>query len=119
MKYTDIKNIIPLSQHVLIERDDVTSEWMQSKSGILRPNSVQEDEGLMFGTVLHAPKDQNLLVDATRPINEIRIEPGMRVWYSKYSAKRVIDFRKKDGSLLDVLPLEDIMAVVELEDTAK
>lgn len=112
MKASDIKNLIPLGQHVLIERDPETSEWMQSKSGILTPTGVVEDEGLVFGTVIQAPKDQNLLVDKTRPINEIEIKPEMKVWYSKYSSKRVIDWRKKDGSMLDVVPLEDLMAVV-------
>jgi len=112
MKASDIKTLTPLGQHVLIQRDKETSEWMQSKSGILTPTGVVEDEGLVFGTVISAPKDQNLLVDSTRPINEIRIEPDMKVWYSKYSAKRVIDYREKDGSMLDVVPLEDLMAVV-------
>jgi co-chaperonin GroES (HSP10) len=114
MKATEIKSLVPLGQHVLIERDTEVSEWMTSKSGILTPQSVIEDEGLVFGTILSAPKDQNLLVDKDRPINEITIEKGMKVWYSKYSAKRVIDWRKKDGTMLDVVPLEDLMAVVTI-----
>lgn len=112
MKASDVKELIPLGQHCLIERDKEVSEWMQSKSGILIKDSVQEDEGLVFGTILKAPKDQNLFVDASRPINEIEIKPDMKVWYSKYSGKRVLDWRKTDGSMLDIVPLEDLMAVV-------
>jgi co-chaperonin GroES (HSP10) len=112
MQTTDIKELTPLGQHCLIERDKETSDWMQSKSGIFMPTGVVEDEGLVFGTVISAPEDQNLLIDKTRPINSITVEKYMKVWYSKYSAKRVIDWRKKDGSMLDVVPLEDLMAVV-------
>jgi co-chaperonin GroES (HSP10) len=114
MKVTDIKDFVPLGQHVLIERDNEASDFMLSKSGILTPTGIIEDEGLIFGLVLHAPEDQNLLIDKTRPINTIKIEEGMHVWYSKYSAKRVVDWRQRDGSFLDIVPLEDLMAVVKV-----
>lgn len=84
------------------------------KSGIVTPMGQVENEGLVYGTVLWAPKDQNLLIDKERSVNEVRIKVGDRVWYSKYSTGIVMDDRpENEGEYLDLVPLEDIRAIVE------
>lgn len=105
--------ILPLNQRVLIERDEKTSKEVVRRSGIVTPTGQVENEGLVFGTVVHAPKDQNLLIDNSRPLNEREIRVGDRVWYSRFSAGLAMDDREgKEGRFLDLVPLEDIQAVV-------
>jgi len=105
--------ILPLNQNVLIEQDKKTSEDIIRKSGIVTPLGQVESEGLVMGTVLHAPKDQNLLIDKQRSINEVEIKVGDRVWYSRYSAGLVLDDRDgKQGEILNLVPLEDIRAII-------
>lgn len=105
--------ILPLNQNVLIEQDKKTSEEIIRKSGIVTPLGQVESEGLVMGTVLHAPKDQNLLIDKQRSINEVEIKVGDRVWYSRYSAGLVLDDREgKQGEILNLVPLEDIRAII-------
>jgi len=109
--------IIPLNQNVLIERDQESSAFVQRKSGIITPTGQVENEGLVNGTVLWAPKDQNLLIDHTRNINEVAIKTGDRVWYSKYSVGIVADDREgHSGEFLDLVPLEDIRAIVDIKE---
>lgn len=105
--------ITPLNQNVLVERDRGTSDMIIRKSGIITPKGQVEDEGLVTGTILWAPKDQNLLIDKERAVNELHLEVGMKVWYSRYSTGIVFDDREeKEGELLDLVPLEDLRAVV-------
>lgn len=105
--------ITPLNQNVLIERDAKTSEEVVRKSGIVTPTGQVENEGLVTGTVLHAPKDQNLLIDKSRSINEVELKAGDKVWYSKYSAGLALDDRAATkGNFLDLVPLEDIRAII-------
>ena len=107
--------ILPLNQTVLIERDEKTSKEVVRKSGIVTPTGQVENEGLVTGTVLVAPKDQNLLIDKSRPLNEREVQVGDRVWYSKFSVGLIMDDREdRKGQFLDIVPLEDIKAVVEL-----
>lgn len=109
--------IIPLNQNILIERDDDTTQFVQRKSGIITPTGQVENEGLVVGTVLWAPKDQNLLIDKERNVNEVAIKVGDRVWYSKYSVGIVADDREDHtGEFLDLVPLEDIRAIVEVKE---
>jgi co-chaperonin GroES (HSP10) len=106
--------IIPLNQTVLIERDEKTSKEVVRKSGIVTPTGQVENEGLVAGKVLYAPKDQNLLIDKTRPLNERDVCVGDKVWYSKFSVGLVMDDRnEKLGQFLDIVPLEDIKAVID------
>ncbi|MCR4277833.1 MAG: co-chaperone GroES [Candidatus Berkelbacteria bacterium] len=106
--------IIPLNQNVLVERDNKTSGIVVRKSGIVTPTGQVENEGLVYGTVLSAPKDQNLLIDSTRAINEREVRIGDKVWYSKYSTGLVLDDREgHDGEFLDLVPLEDLRAIIE------
>jgi co-chaperonin GroES (HSP10) len=106
--------IIPLNQTVLIERDEKTSKEVVRKSGIVTPTGQVENEGLVAGKVLYAPKDQNLLIDKTRPLNERDVRVGDKVWYSKFSVGLVMDDRnEKLGQFLDIVPLEDIKAVID------
>lgn len=105
--------ITPLNQNVLIERDVKTSEEIIRKSGIVTPAGQIESEGLVTGTVLFAPKDQNLLIDKTRSVNEVELKKGDKVWYSRYSAGLVMDDREeKKGQYLDLVPMEDIRAIL-------
>lgn len=105
--------ILPLNQNVLIEQDKKTSEEIIRKSGIVTPIGQVENEGLVMGTVISAPKDQNLLIDKDRSINEAVIKVGDRVWYSRYSAGLILDDREgKQGEILNLVPLEDIRAVI-------
>lgn len=106
--------IIPLNQNCLIQRDEKKSDFVTRRSGIITPTGQVENEGLVYGTVLKAPKDQNLLIDKDRAINEHKIKEGDRVWYSRYSAGIIMDDRKENqGEYLDLVPLEDIRAVIE------
>lgn len=103
--------LIPLQQNLLIERNEEVSETVMRKSGIVVPGQVQsmQDEGLVLGTILYAPKDQNMLIDKTRPINEASLAVGDKVWYSKYSTSRILDDRDGfEGKLLDIVALEDV-----------
>lgn len=105
--------IKPLTQNVLIERDEKTSNTIIAKTGVILPSGSIEDEGLIYGTVLVAPKDQNMLIDKGRALSEYIIKESDYVWYSKFSACRILDDRKgKEGNLLDIVPLEDLRAVV-------
>ena len=105
--------ILPLNQNVLIERDEKTSKEVVRKSGIVTPAGQVENEGLVTGTVLYAPADQNLLIDKSRAVNDRLITVGDRVWYSKYSVGLVFDDREdKQGEFLDLVPLEDIRAII-------
>lgn len=105
--------ILPLNQNLLIERDKKTSELVVRKSGIVTPQGQVENEGLVYGTVLYAPKDQHLLFDKERKVNDKDIEVGDRVWYSRYSAGLILDDREgHEGEFLDLVPLEDLRAVV-------
>lgn len=105
--------IIPLNQNVLIERDEPTSGLIMRKSGIITPSGQVENEGLVTGTVLWAPKDQALLIDKDRQINDVPIKVGDKVWYSKYSTGIIADDREgQEGEYLDLVPLEDIRALV-------
>lgn len=105
--------IIPLNQNVLIERDDKTSKEIVRKSGIVTPTGQVENEGLVKGAILYAPKDQNLLIDKSRPVNDVLVKEGDVVWYSRYSTGLVFDDREgKEGKFLDLVPLEDIRAVI-------
>lgn len=102
-----------LNQNVLIERDREKSDLVVRKSGIVTPKGQVDTEGLTIGTVLVAPTDQNLLIDNNRAVNDVRIEPGQKVWYSKYSAGLIFDDREDhEGEFLDMVPLEDLRAVV-------
>jgi len=106
--------IIPLNQNCLIERDEKKSDFVVRKSGIITPTGQVENEGLVFGTVLRAPKDQNLLIDKERLVNDRVIKNGDRVWYSRYSAGLILDDRKESADeFLDLVPLEDIRAIIE------
>lgn len=105
--------IIPLNQNILIERDEKTSKEVVRKSGIVTPTGQVENEGLVTGTVLYAPQDQNLLIDKERSVNERPIKVGDKVWYSRYSTGIVMDDREgKEGEFLDLVPLEDIRAII-------
>lgn len=105
--------IIPLNQNVLIERDENKSGLVVRKSGIVTPTGQVENEGLVLGVVIAAPKDQNLLIDKDRAINEKHINVGDKVWYSKYSAGLILDDRAEhEGDFLDLVPLEDIRAII-------
>jgi len=105
--------IIPLNQNVLIEKDVAKTEFVTLKSGIVTPTGQVENEGLVFGKVIFAPKDQNLLIDKSRALNEVQLKVGDRVWYSKYSAGIIADDREGNvGKFLDLVPLEDIRAIV-------
>jgi co-chaperonin GroES (HSP10) len=106
--------IIALNQNVLVERDKDKSNIVVRKSGIVTPTGQVENEGLVTGKVLFAPKDQNLLIDKSRPINEREIRVGDVVWYSKYSTGIILDDREgHDGEFLDLVPLEDLRAIIE------
>lgn len=106
--------IIPLNQNVLVERDENKSNLVVRKSGIVTPTGQVENEGLVYGTVIKAPKDQNLLIDSARAVNEVQIKEGDRVWYSKYSVGLVLDDRdNKEGKFLDLVPLEDLRAIIK------
>jgi co-chaperonin GroES (HSP10) len=105
--------IIPLNQNVLVERDENKSGIVTRKSGIVTPTGQVENEGLVYGVVIHAPKDQNLLIDSNRAVNEVAIKEGDRVWYSRYSVGLVLDDRdNKEGKFLDLVPLEDLRAII-------
>lgn len=105
--------IIPLNQNLLVERDNDTSGIVVRKSGIITPAGQVENEGLVTGTVLYAPKDQNLLIDKERAINERPIVVGDKVWYSRYSVGIIMDDRDNhEGEFLDLVPLEDLRAIV-------
>lgn len=103
-----------LNQSVLIERNKKKSDdLIVRKSGIVTPKGQVETEGLVVGTVLVAPTDQNLLIDKSRAINDYTLKAGDQVWYSTYSAGLILDDREeKMGAFLDIVPLEDIRAVV-------
>jgi co-chaperonin GroES (HSP10) len=106
--------ILPLNQNVLVERDEDKSGLIIRKSGIVTPTGQVENEGLVTGKVLYAPKDQNLLIDKARQVNDRLIKEGDVVWYSKYSTGLVLDDRpEKQGKFLDLVPLEDIRAIIE------
>lgn len=112
--------IIPLNQNVLVERDEKASGLVIRKSGIITPTGQVENEGLVKGLVLKAPKDQNLLIDKTRQLNEVNIKEGDTIWYSRYSAGLVMDDREdKEGKFLDMVPLEDIRAILIDEGNQK
>lgn len=105
--------ILPLNQNVLIERDQDTSGIVVRKSGIVSPTGQVENEGLITGKVLYAPKDQNLLIDKDRPVNDELVKVGDTAWYSKYSTALVLDDREgHEGDYLDLVPLEDIRAII-------
>lgn len=105
--------IIPLNQNVLVERDKKQSDLIVRKSGIVTPTGQVENEGLVTGKVLYAPKDQNLLIDKDRAINERPIAVGDIVWYSRYSTGIVLDDRPDhEGEFLDLVPLEDLRAII-------
>jgi len=105
--------ITPLSQNVLIERDEKSSKVTVRKTGIVTPSGQVENEGLLTGIVLFSPKDQNLLIDKDRALNEVRLNEGDRVWYSRFSAGLILDDREgKQGHFLDLVPLEDIRAII-------
>lgn len=108
--------IIPLNQSVLIERIKDKENLVTLKSGIVTPTGQIENEGLVYGTVLKAPKDQNLLIDKSRKINEVDIKEGDKVWYSQYSAGIILNDKidvTADNKYLDLVPLEDIRAIVK------
>lgn len=108
--------IIPLNQNVLVERDQQASGYVIRKSGIVTPTGQVENEGLVTGTVLYAPKDQNLLIDKERSVNEREIKVGDRVWYSRYSTGIIADDRPEhEGEFLDLVPLEDLRAIVDVK----
>lgn len=105
--------IVPLNQNLLVERDKKASDLVVRKSGIITPTGQVENEGLVTGTVLYAPKDQNLLIDKERSVNEREIKVGDRVWYSRYSTGIVMDDREgHEAEFLDLVPLEDLRAIV-------
>lgn len=107
--------IIPLNQSVLIQRIKDHDKLVTLKSGIVTPTGQIENEGLVYGKVLRAPKDQNLLIDKSRKINEVEIKTGDKVWYSQYSAGIIISEDKEltsDNKYLDLVPLEDIRAII-------
>lgn len=107
--------IIPLNQNVLIEREKNKEKVVTLKSGIVTPTGQIENEGLVYGTVLYAPKDQNLLIDNDRKINDVEIKKGDKVWYSQYSAGIILNDSEdvsSDNRYLDLVPLEDIRAIV-------
>lgn len=105
--------IIPLNQNCLVERNKQQSDIVVRKSGIITPTGQVENEGLVTGTVLVAPKDQNLLIDKERAVNDRPLKDGDIVWYSKYSTGLVLDDREEhDGEFLDLVPLEDIRAII-------
>ena len=105
--------IIPLNQNLLIERDEKASKFVTRKSGIITPTGQVENEGLVTGTVMYAPKDQNLLIDKERTVNDVPIKVGDIVWYSQYSTGLVADDRpEKEGAFLDLVPLEDVRAII-------
>ena len=105
--------IKPLTQNVLIERDEKVSNTVMAKTGVILPSGNVEDEGLIYGTVLSVPRDQNMLIDNSRALSEHVLKEGDYVWYSKFSACKILDDRKgKEGSFLDIVPLEDLRAVV-------
>jgi co-chaperonin GroES (HSP10) len=107
--------IIPLGQSVLIERDKIKTETILRKSGVLKQaNDQLQASGLCYGTVLYAPEDQNMLLDRSRPINPVSIQAGDRVWYSEFSVGYIEDDRDDhQGELLDMVPLEDIRALIQ------
>lgn len=105
--------IIPLNQNVLVERDENKSGLIVRKSGIVTPTGQVENEGLIIGVVIAAPKDQNLLIDKDRAVNDREIKAGDKIWYSKYSAGLILDDREgREGEFLDLVPLEDIRAIL-------
>lgn len=107
--------ITPLNQSVLIERTKDKDTLVTLKSGIVTPTGQIENEGLVFGKVLKAPKDQNLLIDKSRSVNEIKIKEGDKVWYSQYSAGIILNDAKEitsENRYLDLVPLEDIRAII-------
>jgi len=107
--------IIPLNQSVLIERTKDKNDLVTLKSGIVTPTGQIENEGLVLGKVLKAPKDQNLLIDKSRAINEVELKEGDKVWYSQYSAGIIINDAKEittENRYLDLVPLEDIRAII-------
>lgn len=105
--------IIPLNQNVLVDRDKERSEFTIRKSGIITPMGQVENEGLVTGTVIYAPKDQSLLINQSRKVNDVDVKAGDRVWYSRYSTGIVMDDREgKEGEFLDLVPLEDLRAIV-------
>ena len=107
--------ITPLNQSVLIERIKEDKKEIKLRTGIVTETGQIENEGLVFGKVLKAPKDQNLLIDKSRSVNEIVIGEGDKVWYSKYSAGIIKNDAKEvtnDNRYLDLVPLEDIRAIV-------
>jgi co-chaperonin GroES (HSP10) len=109
------KKIVVMGQNVLIRRDKTISEESLTKFGIYVPTAgATQEEGLVFGIVISCPADQNLLIDKTRPISERQLKVGDRVWYSGYSACKIFD-SEHPGEYLDIIPLEDIRAVIEDE----
>jgi len=108
--------IIPLNQSVLIERLKDKGSEITLKSGIVTPTGQIENEGLVLGKVLKAPKDQNLLIDKSRAINEVEIKTDDKVWYSQYSAGIIVNDKieglTSENKYLDLVPLEDIRAII-------
>ena len=109
--------IIPLNQSVLIERVKDQGHEITLKSGIVTPTGQIENEGLVYGKVLYVPKDQYLLIDKSRKINEVDVKVGDKVWYSQYSAgiikNDVSSELTAENKYLDIVPLEDIRAIVK------
>lgn len=106
--------IQPLGQNVLIEKDKDQTDLVKRASGLVQAKDQTQIEGMCMGTVLIAPEDQNLLIDLNRPITKnVVIKVGDRVWYSEYSAGHILDDREDNqGELLDLVPLEDIRALI-------
>lgn len=108
--------IIPLNQNVLVERIKDKGKEITLKSGIVTPTGQIENEGLVYGKVLYAPKDQNLLIDKNRAVNDVELKKDDKVWYSQYSAGVIINDEKgitTDNQYLDLVPLEDIKAIIK------
>jgi len=106
--------IQPLGQNVLIEKNKDQTELVKRASGLVQSQEQLKSEGLLMGTVIIAPQDQSLLIDFNRPITPgVTIKAGDQVWYSEYSAGHILDDRDgHQGELLDLVPLEDIRALV-------
>ena len=105
--------IIPLQQNLLIERDENTSKIVETKSGILVSAQAQQDEGLIIGTIVAAPKDQNMLIDKTRPLNDVLLAKGDKVWYSRYSTSKIL--QEEGADTYDIVAIEDVRAIVKDE----
>lgn len=110
---------IPLGQNVICKRIKQESDLVIRKhSGILTPTGQLQDEGLATGIILYVPEDQNMLIDKERAISDVKLKKGDKVWYSVYSVGRVLndeynaDEDTLDEQFLDIVPLEDLRAVV-------